>query len=480
MSFVCAIALRLGEHDYFMLAQRNEINLELLKACDAILLGLTFWVAHFLRFHQMVVLDGLVEIDAFPSFIWMLAIIIPFTPFLLEMQDFYNHPLEKTAWRSMQKIAAAGIWLFVFLAAGVIFLRLEVPSRSVLILFAFFAPCVLILREQLEIFFYLRKARAGKVGERVILAGEPGCMETLLESLTAVQKMEIQVVQRIDLSTQPIQDFVSALHEHSVGRVVLAFKSVDLKKVQTAIEACEAEGVDAWLSTEFIPTSIAKPTFSSLGMRPMLVFRNKPAATWPLFVKNLMDRAGALLGLILLFPLLLLIAAAIKATSPGPAIFRQRRAGLHGRSFEMWKFRSMRADAEQKKSELQSFNEMKGPVFKMQDDPRVTPLGRFLRKTSIDEFPQLVNVLRGDMSLVGPRPLPTYEVAQFEEAVHRRRLSMKPGLTCLWQIRGRSSVVDFSDWVRMDLEYIDNWSLFLDIYIILRTIPSVLLGIGAR
>ena len=140
----------------------------------------------------------------------------------------------------------------------------------------------------------------------------------------------------------------------------------------------------------------------------------------------------------------------------------------------------MRADAEQKKSELQSFNEMKGPVFKMQDDPRVTPLGRFLRKTSIDEFPQLVNVLRGDMSLVGPRPLPTYEVAQFEEAVHRRRLSMKPGLTCLWQIRGRSSVVDFSDWVRMDLEYIDNWSLFLDIYIILRTIPSVLLGIGAR
>jgi exopolysaccharide biosynthesis polyprenyl glycosylphosphotransferase len=305
-------------------------------------------------------------------------------------------------------------------------------------------------------------------------------MDALVASLTPVQKMEMIVVDRIDLTSGTIEDFVSSLHKHSVGRVILAFKNMDLGKAQSAIEACESEGVDAWLSTEFIPTSIAKPAFSSLGMRSMLVFRSKPSAQWGLFFKNLIDRVGAFIGLVLLAPLLLVVAAAIKITSPGPAMFRQSRAGLHGAPFEMWKFRTMRADAEQKKSELQSFNEMKGPVFKMQDDPRVTPLGRFLRKTSIDEFPQLVNVLRGDMSLVGPRPLPTYEVAQFEEAVHRRRLSMKPGLTCLWQIRGRSSVADFSDWVRMDLEYIDNWSLFLDIYIILRTIPSVLLGIGAR
>jgi exopolysaccharide biosynthesis polyprenyl glycosylphosphotransferase len=212
----------------------------------------------------------------------------------------------------------------------------------------------------------------------------------------------------------------------------------------------------------------------------MLVFRSKPAAQWSLFFKNLIDRVGAFMGLILLSPLLLVVAAAIKITSPGPALFRQSRAGLHGAPFEMWKFRTMRADAEQQKAELQAFNEMKGPVFKMQDDPRITPLGRFLRHTSIDEFPQLVNVLRGQMSLVGPRPLPIYEVEKFEQTVHRRRLSMKPGLTCLWQIRGRNTVVDFSDWVRMDLEYIDNWSLFLDAYIILRTIPSVLLGIGAR
>ena len=463
-----------------MLAQRNEINLQLLKVCDAALLGITFWIAHFLRYHRVVVLDRIVEIDPFPSFVWMLAVILPFTPFLLEMQGFYNHPQEKTAWRSMRKITMAGIWLFVLLGASVIFLRLEVPSRSVLILFALFAPCVLLLREQFEIANYHRKVRDGKIGERIILAGEPVCMDALVASLTPVQKMEMAFVDRIDLTSRGIEDFVSSLHKHSVGRVILAFKNMDLGKAQSAIEACEAEGVDAWLSTEFIPTSIAKPAFSSLGMRSMIVFRSKPSAQWELFFKHLIDRAGAFMGLVLLAPLLLVIAAAIKITSPGPALFRQRRAGLHGEPFEMWKFRTMRADAEQQKAELQAFNEMKGPVFKMQDDPRITPLGRFLRRTSIDEFPQLVNVLRGQMSLVGPRPLPIYEVEKFEHTVHRRRLSMKPGLTCLWQIRGRNTVVDFSDWVRMDLEYIDNWSLFLDAYIILRTIPTVLLGIGAR
>jgi lipopolysaccharide/colanic/teichoic acid biosynthesis glycosyltransferase len=170
----------------------------------------------------------------------------------------------------------------------------------------------------------------------------------------------------------------------------------------------------------------------------------------------------------------------VKLTSPGPAIFRQRRAGLHGQPFEMLKFRTMIADAESKREELESFNVMQGPVFKLDNDPRITPLGRWLRKTSIDELPQLINVLKGEMSLVGPRPLPVYEVEKFAEAKHRRRLSMKPGLTCLWQVSGRNKVTDFQEWVRLDLEYIDHWSIILDIYILLRTIPVVIAGIGAR
>jgi exopolysaccharide biosynthesis polyprenyl glycosylphosphotransferase len=463
-----------------MLAQRHEINLQLLKIADALLLAGAFWFAHFLRYHDMIVMDGLVEIDEFPKFLWMVAIIAPFAPFLLELQGFYGHPQEKSTWRGMQQIASAGVWLFVLLGAAVIFFRVTVPSRSVLILFAMLAPGVLLARERLSRWLYWRSVREGSIVEPVLMAGEQASMQALAEGFSPQQKMEIRVVEMVDLQTQPVEVLVDALHRHSVGRVVLAFNRMDLDRVQHAIEACEVEGVEAWLSTEFIATSIAKPSFSSLGRRPMLVFRTTPEISWALFFKNLIDRCGAAAGLILLSPFLLAIAAAVRLTSPGPALFRQQRAGLHGRPFEMWKFRTMCQDAEHRKAALSHLNEMSGPVFKVDDDPRITPLGRVLRKFSIDEFPQLVNVLRGDMSLVGPRPLPVDEVKRFERMVHRRRLSMKPGLTCLWQIRGRSKVRNFDEWVKMDLEYIDHWSLFLDFYILARTVPTVAFGVGAK
>jgi lipopolysaccharide/colanic/teichoic acid biosynthesis glycosyltransferase len=184
--------------------------------------------------------------------------------------------------------------------------------------------------------------------------------------------------------------------------------------------------------------------------------------------------------LILSSPVLLFACLAIKFTSPGSLLFRQQRAGLNGQPFTIFKFRTMVTDAEQRKHELAAMNEMSGPVFKVTNDPRITPIGRLLRKFSIDEFPQLFNVLRGEMSLVGPRPLPVDEVKRFNDLAHRRRLSVKPGLTCLWQISGRNNVKDFRDWVRLDLEYIDNWSLWLDLKILFRTIPVVLAGTGAK
>jgi exopolysaccharide biosynthesis polyprenyl glycosylphosphotransferase len=195
-----------------------------------------------------------------------------------------------------------------------------------------------------------------------------------------------------------------------------------------------------------------------------------------------MDFVGALLLLVLLIviPVIPLIALAIKLTSPGPVFFRQQRSGLNGSPFTLYKFRTMVTNAEQFKHELEAMNEMSGPVFKVTNDPRVTPMGRFLRKYSLDELPQLYNVLRTEMSLVGPRPLPVDEVKRFENLAHRRRLSVKPGLTCLWQISGRNQISDFRDWVRLDLEYIDNWSLWLDLKILVRTIPAVLIGTGAK
>ena len=178
-------------------------------------------------------------------------------------------------------------------------------------------------------------------------------------------------------------------------------------------------------------------------------------------------------------PVFIITAIIIKATSKGPVFFNQERSGLNGRRFILYKFRTMVVDAETRLKDLLSSNEMNGPVFKMTQDPRITKIGKILRRFSIDELPQLWNVFKGDMSIVGPRPPIPEEVKNYDYW-HRRKLSMRPGITCLWQVGGRSKITDFSEWMRLDLKYIDNWSLWLDCKILLKTIPTVLFGIGAK
>jgi exopolysaccharide biosynthesis polyprenyl glycosylphosphotransferase len=463
-----------------MLARKQEINLQLNELVDAALLGLTFWLCHWLRFNGILRLDNSPEIPGFEYFWWALAVIVPFGPFLLELQGYYQYPLEKTVLKSVSQIARAGFWLTVLLAACSFLLKLDLPSRSVVLFFVVAAPAMLLVKESFVTAIYKRSLRGGAVGERILLVGEPAKMDEIERGLTPGQRLEITIVERVPLESDDMAPLVEAVHRHSIGRVLLAFSKIELNAVQKAIEACELEGVEAWLCADFIRTSIARPTYEVFARRPMLVFRTTPDISWALLVKSAFDRVAALIGLLLLSPLLLLVALLIKLTSPGPAVFAQRRAGRHGRPFTMYKFRSMHTNAEMLRDELVRFNVMSGPVFKIEDDPRVTPVGRWLRRTSIDELPQLLNVVLGDMSLVGPRPLPVYEVENFESMSHRRRLSMRPGLTCLWQVRGRNKVTNFADWVRMDLEYIDNWSLALDFWILLRTAPVVLLGLGAK
>jgi exopolysaccharide biosynthesis polyprenyl glycosylphosphotransferase len=290
----------------------------------------------------------------------------------------------------------------------------------------------------------------------------------------------MEFVGELDINDTGVKELVALLHKTSPHSVVINAKHTFFGQVEKAILACEREGVEAWLVADFFKTQISRTTFDDLHGRPVLVFRSAPETSWQGICKHVIDMAGALFWLIVLSPLLIAVAAAIRMTSPGPVLFRQERCGLHGRPFTMLKFRSMVTDAEQRQHELEALNEMGGPVFKLSKDPRVTRIGMFLRKYSLDELPQLFNVLRGEMSLVGPRPLPVYEVEKFDDPAHRRRLSVKPGLTCSWQVSGRNEVRDFREWVRMDLEYIDNWSLWLDLKILVRTIPVVLAGTGAR
>lgn len=201
-------------------------------------------------------------------------------------------------------------------------------------------------------------------------------------------------------------------------------------------------------------------------------------AWWPMVLKRLLDIVFASLLLFLIAPFLVAIAVLIRVTSDGPAFYLQERVGLNKRRFLMYKFRTMIPNAEKMIEQLEQFNEVSGPVFKIKDDPRITPIGKILRRASIDEVPQLLNVLKGDMSLVGPRPLPVRDYEGFNEDWQRRRFSVRPGITCLWQIKGRSSL-SFNQWMNLDLQYLDEWSLWLDLKILIMTIPAVLKGTGA-
>ena len=463
-----------------MISRKQELSLQLNQIADGLILALALYLGYALRRYQIIDFDVLPEIPPLEGFLWMFLVVALFGPLLLEMQGFYQYPLEKSVRRSLGQIAYAGVWLGLILGACVVFMKLSIPSRSAFLLFIVLAPLGLIVREAIYRDFYLRRLRRGAHGEGIIIAGNAARMEEIVASLTPVQRLEIDIVERIDLEKHDVGALVDAMHRHSIGRVVLAFDSHHTERMQEAIAACETEGVEAWVAADFFRASIARPTYDSLGPTPMLVFRVTPELSWAMLVKNLMDRAIALVALIFLAPFFLLIAIGIKLTSPGPVIFPQRRAGRHGRPFTMYKFRSMRTGAEMERDALTAFNQMSGPVFKIDKDPRITAFGTWLRRTSLDEFPQLFNVLLGQMSLVGPRPLPLYEVDNFELTAHRRRLSMKPGLTCLWQISGRNIVKDFNEWVRLDVQYIDNWSLGLDLSILLRTVPVVLFGKGAR
>ena len=247
-------------------------------------------------------------------------------------------------------------------------------------------------------------------------------------------------------------------------------------EIQSVLESCERVGVPArYLADLFDPI---KGHASHDGNRPALVMTPPAPGGWRMVTKRMIDVMVSAGTLILLSPVLLVAAAVIKLSSPGPVLFTQERYGLNRRRFRMYKLRTMVADAEALQAGLEDQNEASGPVFKIRKDPRVTPVGRILRRTSLDEVPQLINVLRGEMSLVGPRPLPVRDVDRFTEAALMRRFSIRPGVTCLWQISGRSNLT-FDDWIMLDLQYIDEWSFGLDLRILVQTVPAVLRGTGA-
>jgi exopolysaccharide biosynthesis polyprenyl glycosylphosphotransferase len=335
-------------------------------------------------------------------------------------------------------------------------------------------------RHETTVWLTARDFARAQLSRRAVWVGLPAENHRLRATLTRAERATLHDAADFDPTTQPAEQFVSLLHEHSTNVVILSLSGLGRETAAAILLACAREGVEVLVRPGLAALPLPRIRVEQFGGEAVFHYRAQEAAPGALLAKQLFDHTAAAVLLVVLAPVFGIIALAIRLTSPGPVLYRQTRAGLNGRAFTLLKFRSMAAGAEAQQGALTARNEMRGPVFKVSDDPRVTPLGRLLRRHSLDELPQLWNVLRGEMSLVGPRPLPIDEVRRFDQDTHRRRLSVKPGLTGLWQTSGRSDIIDFAEWVRLDLYYIDGWSLWLDVKILLATIPVALFGRGGR
>jgi len=461
---------------------------------DVCLFGIALWLAHVVR--DSVPLDqwlgwipGIggwfgrkLSEDIFPfyEYFWLYLLLIPLVPIVLESQGFYKRPLffsrRQTAWVLFKVCGIATLTIIL----GIFFIRENLVARSVVIFFGLISFLLVYLKEEVVQWGYKSKLGQSQLKTRVMLVGAKEDTARLKKELSAEAKGAMEVAAEVDLNQTTVDQLVHMLHEYSVNGVIINAKHTFFGLVEKAVQACELEGIEAWLVADFFNTQISRTSLDDFYGRPVLVFHSGPEASWQGVAKQLLDFIGALALLVLFSIPMVVIAILIRLNSRGPIIFKQQRSGLNGQPFRMYKFRTMVTDAEQRKQELAVLNEMSGPVFKVTNDPRITSIGKVLRKYSLDELPQLFNVLKLEMSLVGPRPLPVEEVKRFDDFAHRRRLSVKPGLTCLWQISGRNDVKSFKDWVRLDLEYIDNWSFWLDLKILWRTVPAVLFARGAK
>jgi len=466
-----------------MLRRDRQIRTQISQLADAFLVAVGFWFAFVLRadpqFAAWLNLDQIPS-DTLNKDAFLIPVAMIAAAFLLESQGFYDRPMlcprRAILWPLFKGCTLTTI---VLVLATFLFQKNLIPSRSVMIFFGFISFALIYVKEEVLRLAFKSRFGQGQFKRRFLLVGTEAETARMCQELEGRKDETVAVVAEFNLAN-PISQLVQMLHEHAIYGVILNGRHTYFEQIENVIRVCELEGVEVWLVADFFTTQISRTSFDELFGRPLMIFRTTPESSWAGLAKQLIDFFGALVLLVVAAIPMLLIALLIKLLSPGPVLFRQQRSGLNGAPFTVYKFRTMVTNAEQFRHELEAMNEMSGPVFKVSKDPRITPIGKILRRYSLDELPQLFNVLRNEMSLVGPRPLPVDEVRRFNDLAHRRRLSVKPGITCLWQVQGRNEISDFKDWVRLDLEYIDNWSLWLDIKILFRTIPAVFIATGAK
>jgi len=491
-----------------MLKEHNYVFRRVNMALDVALAAGSVWIAHWLRnavlapyFFPRVFREP----SHFSDYAW-LAYTTPLIMLLfLRHYGYYNSQRVKPFAATMGAVVLSAVGTTIALAVLSFVLvgratRPDLPgnfggenvSRGVVLLLPLVLTLVMALKTLVVRQVLTSMRRRGRNTRSLVLVGSGDSLRQFIRlveghpfwgftiaGIIDDSGRESKAVERVPV-VGALPDLLPFIERNVVDDVVFIPVRRSLDDLAPYFAACEEMGVRTRLSLAFFQHTIARPVLDTLEGLPVVTYSPTRELNAALLFKYTFDRMAAAALLVLLSPLLLLIAVLIKLTSQSwtdPIFYGQKRCGLNGKPFTLWKFRSMRVDAEKLREELEAQNEMSGPVFKMKHDPRVTGVGRSLRKLSLDELPQFWNVLMGEMSLVGPRPPLPSEVEKYDRW-QRRRLSMKPGITCLWQVMGRNEL-SFDTWMKLDLEYIDRWSLLLDFKILVRTVYVVATGYGA-
>ena len=482
-----------------MLKEGENTLRRVLMFLDSLVVAAAFWVAYFLRTH----FHTFYKFDLFPSehvigapasfqqymptlFLWMVVWVL-----MLFLNGAYRSIRTKSLLEFVWIIIKSAFLSVLAFGSLAFILKLHFVSRILVAIFLIVSFIFFVIEKWVLISIIRSVLRRGYSLRRFLIVGTNHRAERFINMIDRHPEWGFKIIGLVDDEAGRVDkeflgikvigvlaDIPEILRTRVIDEVVFIVPRRWFERIQESIAACETQGIRAHVAADFFSLNIAQTRLGELEGFPLLTFETTLGTEWQLSVKRAFDLVVSAVGLLILSPFFLIVTVLIKLTSAGPVFFRQKRVGVSGRIFTFYKFRSMFKDAQERLAEVKHLNEMDGPVFKVKDDPRITRLGHFMRRTSIDELPQLFSVLMGHMSLVGPRPPIPGEVEEYE-LWQRRRLSLRPGITCLWQISGRSNI-DFATWMELDLRYIDNWSLWLDFKILVKTIPVVLFGVGAE
>jgi len=473
---------------------RSDINQKAAQFADILTIFLSIISSYYIWFyikhlypHLGIGLDFKVERE--DAFLIILILLVWF--FFLHKQGAYSYQRFTSFSTELKIIFNSSLYGILIILSIIFIFRWDYIPRSLIALFLFVNTISLVCEKYL-LFYAAKMIRAkGLNRKRVLIVGSGRNSKKVIGVIKERLNWGLDIVGYLredgndnDLLAEELEclgtfaDIKQVLHSIQIDEVIVAISAKRMSSLVDILKICEIEGVQTRIISDFLG-KFSKNIRADVVYDLPIISIYTTTDDWRLLVKLVFDFVVATTLLIILSPLILVITILIKISSPGPVFYAWKVIGLNKKAFTGYKFRSMIEQADSLKSTLLQENEMSGPVFKITDDPRITKIGRILRKYSLDELPQLLSVIKGDMSLVGPRPPLESEFDEFD-SWHRRKLSVKPGLTCLWQINGRSDITEFNTWAKLDLEYIDNWSLFLDFKILLKTIPVVLFGKGAK